>query len=311
VRGSDRPDFVYNYGGFLVDFLESNPASSMSESPKFTDLNQIEENLLVAKLKAARSAIVHAGEKGRALEHVVTMLLRSFLPAEYGLSTGFIVFHTPEGPKLTRQLDVIIYDAVRSSPIISLETCEVLPLEAVYGYVEVKATLTSSSDEATEPAENSIECCLERNRDLRNMKDRRYWVPRGSSPIETALHKHDWVSIRSYIFAFEPIGRVATNLGDLAQRMANVSKRLGIPTHLHGVFVANHGLLFTRPVDSRSAKSDDFHHVNFTTTSPLLAFKTLLLNGLASFPRPQEEWAPAVDQYFEVEPTWDTRAPEI
>lgn len=281
------------------------------EPPKFTDLNRIEENLLVAKLEAARSAIVHAGEKGRALEHAVTTLLRSFLPAEYGLSTGFIVFHSPEGPKLTRQLDVIIYDAIRSSPIISLETCDVLPLEAVYGYVEVKATLTSSSDDATEAADNSVERCLERNRELRAMKDRRYWAPRGGSPIETVLVKHDWMSIRSYIFAFEPVGRVATSLGELAQRMASVSKRLGNPTHLHGVFIANHGFLFTRAVDSRSAKSEDYHHVNFTATSPLLAFKTLFLKALATFPRPQEEWAPAVEQYFEVEPKWDTRAPEM
>lgn len=280
------------------------------ESPKFTDLNQIEENVLVARLKTARSAIVHAGEKGRALEHAVTALLRSFLPAEYGLATGFIVFHSAEGPKLSRQLDIIIYDAVRSSPIISLETCEVLPLEAVYGYVEVKATLTSSSDQAIESAENSIEHCLERNRELREMRDRRYWAPRGDSPIETALHKHDWMSIRSYIFAFEPVGRVAMNLGGLAQRMANVTKRLGNPVHLHGVFIANHGVLFSRPVDAKNANSEDYHHVNFTATSPLLAFKTLLLNGLASFPRPQEEWAPAVDQYFEAEPKWDTCAPE-
>ena len=50
--------------------------------------------------------------------------------------------------------------------------------------------------------------------------------------------------------------------------------------------------------------------MNFTATSPLLAFKTLLVKALATFPRPQEEWAPAVEQYFEMEPKWDTRAPE-
>ncbi len=281
------------------------------KSPKFADLNRIDENLLVAKLHAARSAIVHAGEKGRTLEHAVMALLRSFLPVEYGLSTGFVVFHSPDGPKLSRQLDVIIYDAVRSSPIISLETCDVLPLEAVYGYVEVKATLTSSSDDAVEPADNSIERCLERNHELRAMRDRRYWAPRGGSPIETVFVEHDWMSIRSYVFAFEPVGLVAGSLDDLAQRMANVSRRLGGPTHLHGVFIANHGFLFTRPVDSKTARPEDYYHVNFTATSPLLAFKTLLLKALATFPRPQEEWAPAVEQYFQVEPEWNTRAPEI
>lgn len=135
-------------------------------SPQFADLNKIEEELLVAKLQAARKAIVHAGEKGRALEYEVRTLLRSILPAEYGLSTGFVVFHTDDGPRLSSQLDIIIYDAIRSGPIISLVTCDVFPLEAVYGYVEVKATLQSSSDEAKEPADNSIEKCLLNNREL-------------------------------------------------------------------------------------------------------------------------------------------------
>jgi hypothetical protein len=132
----------------------------MTDAPQFSELNAIEEKLLQAKLDAVRAAIVHAGEKGRALENGVRALLRSILPAEYGLSTGFVVFHTNEGPRLSSQLDIIIYDTIRSGPIISLETCDVFPLEGVYGYVEVKATLRSSSDEAEKQADNSIEKCL-------------------------------------------------------------------------------------------------------------------------------------------------------
>ena len=280
-------------------------------SPQFAELNKIEEELLVAKLQAARMAIVHAGEKGRALEHEVRTLLRSILPAEYGLSTGFVVFHAGEGPSLTPQLDIVIYDAIRSGPIVSLETCAVFPLEAVYGYVEVKATLQSSSDEADELAGNSIEKCLLRNRELRGMKERRYWAPLGGSPIKTVLVKHEWLSVRSYVFAFEPVGSVARNLDELAQRMANASKQLGPPTHLHGVFVANHGFLYTKPVETRNATSHDYHHISYTNDHPLLAFKTVLLQGLATFPRPQEEWAPAIEQYFQHEPRWALRKPEI
>jgi hypothetical protein len=59
----------------------------MNPAPNFSELNAIEEQLLLAKLDAVRASIVHAGEKGRALEHGVRTLLRSILPAEYGLST--------------------------------------------------------------------------------------------------------------------------------------------------------------------------------------------------------------------------------
>ena len=136
-------------------------------------------------------------------------------------------------------------------------------------------------------------------------------MPRGDSPIATRLIPHTWLSIRSYIFAFEPSGLVATDHSAFAQRIANVTKRLGGSMHLHGLFIANHGLFFTRPVDSRTAKPEDFYSVNFTATNPLLAFKTLLLQGLAMFPRPQREWAPALDQYFDVKNKWETQPPTI
>jgi len=58
----------------------------MNSAPNFSDLNAIEENLLQAKLDAVRAAIVQAPENGRALEHGVRTLLRSILPAEYGLT---------------------------------------------------------------------------------------------------------------------------------------------------------------------------------------------------------------------------------
>ena len=130
--------------------------------PDFLVLSEIEEKLLVSKLEAVRHAISHAGEKGRSLEAQVTILLRDFLPGEYGLTTGFIVHHTENGPRLFPQLDIIIFNPVRSGPITRLLTCDVLPLEAVYGYVEVKASLTSSSDSAGHFSDNSIEKCLEK-----------------------------------------------------------------------------------------------------------------------------------------------------
>lgn len=281
------------------------------KSPKFAELNKIEEELLVAKLEAIRKSIFHAGEKGRALEFEVRTLLRTILPAEYGLSTGFVVYHTENGPRLSSQLDIVIYDAIRSGPVISLETCDVFPLEAIYGYVEVKASLQSSSDETKEYADNSIEKCLLKNRELRGMKDRRYWTPMVDSSVKSGLIKHIWMSVRSYVFAFEPEGSVAKNLEQLAQRMANMSKKLGPPTHLHGVFVANHGFLYTRPVDTRNAVPDDYYHVGYTSDHSLLALKTQLLQGLAGFPRPQEEWSPAIEQYFQHEPRWTFQKPEI
>jgi len=74
-----------------------------NNTPEFGELSQIEEELLAAKLRAVRKSITHAGEKGRALEAEVANFLRGLLPAEYGISTGFVVYHTKDGPKLSPQ----------------------------------------------------------------------------------------------------------------------------------------------------------------------------------------------------------------
>jgi len=48
----------------------------------------------------------------------------------------------PEGSRLSSQLDIIIYDALRSGPIVSLETCDVFPwsrlrIRRSEGYIKI------------------------------------------------------------------------------------------------------------------------------------------------------------------------------
>jgi hypothetical protein len=277
-------------------------------APDFVGLSRIEETLLVAKLEAIRSSITHAAEKGRALERAVCGLLRDLLPAEYGLSTGFVVWLSPSGPQLSRQLDIIIYDAIRSGPLIRLDTCDVFPLEAVYGYVEVKATLRSS--DALEPPHDSIEACVARNLELRQMNVRSFYIPEGGSPSSLQLTRVGWLSLRSFIVAFEADGTSANSLSTLSKRMGAALKKAGVPAHLHGVLIPNHGLLSTRPVDRRIAAPEDYFHVRSVGDHALLQFKTLLLQHLATFQRPAEGWVTAVDQYFAQVADWHESLPE-
>lgn len=278
------------------------------EAPDFAALNRIEEGLLNARLQAVRKSITHAGEKGRALEVQVRRILRDMLPAEYGLTTGFVVWNSPRGPSLSSQLDIIIYDAIRYSPLIHLESCDVLPLEAVYGYVEVKATIRSSSDDAKEPADDSIEACISKNAAIRKMRNRTYRETIAGSPMSIKIHQMQWLALRGYVVAFEPIGSVASDVDALASRMAQVLKRES--GHLHGVFIPNHGFFYTRPVDPRTADEDDHAHVVYTAEHSLLAFKTVLLQGLATFTRPAEEWSPALETYFGSVTQWHEKTPK-
>jgi hypothetical protein len=150
-------------------------------SPKFDSLLKAEDEYLTSKLKTARAAFpMHEYEKGASLENVARDFIRTFLPAEYGLGTGFIVWR--EEPKngtrksnglgdipkvVSPQLDIIIYDALRCSPIADLGTAQIFPIEAVYGYVEVKTTF-----------KEYIEGILSVAKQLRGVNKRYYWTCR-------------------------------------------------------------------------------------------------------------------------------------
>lgn len=97
--------------------------------------------LLEAKKQQAE-ILQHNLEKGLGNEQALRELLSWFLPKRFGVAKGKVANH--EGD-MSRQLDVIIYDAIQC-PTLFLDENEnqILPVEGVYGVVEVKTTLTSS-----------------------------------------------------------------------------------------------------------------------------------------------------------------------
>jgi hypothetical protein len=275
--------------------------------PDFAKLMAAEESQLRAKLEGVRATLSHNGEKGRALEQAAISLLRDLLPSEFGLSTGFVAYRSDGAIKLSPQLDVLIYDAARCGPIARFASCDVFPLEAIIGYVEVKTSIQSTSDEAQNFADNSIERCLEQNRLLRSMTERWYYTLSSRSPVEAdGVLGHD-LGIRSYVFSFGPQGVVASDAAQFAQRMANVSKKLGDPTHMHGVLVPGVGYFSTTPVPP-NAPSESKWHIRYVTEHALSAFKVGLLHDLSRFPRCGVNETPKLDDYL-AQPAWSKKAP--
>lgn len=271
-----------------------------------SELGRIEEQLLKARLDAVRAALRHSGEKGRALEHQAASFLRSFLPAEYGISGGFVAYHGSHGVKLSKQLDIIIYDAVRGGPLARLETCDVFPVEAVYAYVEVKASLASSEGDH---GGDSIEKCIEDNATLRLLKERQFWAVEFGSPGGLTLATYDELALRGYVFAFEGRGRVAGEIDSLAKRIGAVSKAHSPQAHLHGVFVADVGFAYTVPSDPDREDPADTHHMRFTSQHALLTFKAVMLRQLATFWRAPPEYSIAFDRYYDYLPDWEDFSP--
>lgn len=95
-----------------------------------------------------RESLEHKGERGAELEEIVRKFLREFLPNFLGVGTGEIVTASEEVAKegqVSNQIDTVIYDANDCPTFYQSENAQVFPNEGVYGVIEVKSQLDSSS----------------------------------------------------------------------------------------------------------------------------------------------------------------------
>jgi len=110
------------------------------------------ETYLYAKLRdfqhifeQSESIYDHPPDRGGPREKAVRDYLKTHLPKKYGVTTGKILNRQGE---LTRQIDIIIYDAI-NCPILFSETVgeeyQIIPSDSVIGTIEVKSTLNRTT----------------------------------------------------------------------------------------------------------------------------------------------------------------------
>lgn len=80
----------------------------------------------------------HRGETGRRREDDVREFLRSFLPQRLGIGTGEIA--ASDG-SVSPQVDLIVYDALETPLLDQSESSIVVPVEGVFGVIEVSSRL--------------------------------------------------------------------------------------------------------------------------------------------------------------------------
>lgn len=100
-------------------------------------LAQINDEV-VAKLRNA-GEIDHPGESGRARENVIRAALRTFIPDDFDLSTGFVI--DARGNK-SRQVDIVIHRR-GYHPIFVVGGVSHFMVESVVAVIESKAAITS------------------------------------------------------------------------------------------------------------------------------------------------------------------------
>lgn len=86
--------------------------------------------------------IDHNSSKGAFREQIIKKILRPFLPGEYGVSTGQAF---DSDGHLSKQLDIVLYDALHSYIAPFADDFIYFPCESIYGNIEIKSKLNKSS----------------------------------------------------------------------------------------------------------------------------------------------------------------------
>lgn len=104
-------------------------------------------NELQAKVKRLDGIIGdrHWLSVGTYKENLVKGILRDRIPKKYEVGTGFVLTYREGSRVLSRQIDVLIWDCEDHSPLFREGEFVIVPPEACFAAIEVKATLTSAS----------------------------------------------------------------------------------------------------------------------------------------------------------------------
>jgi len=130
-----------NFGGMLHP--------SPTEDRNFLDhyfssvYNKLEADALLFNRQ-----LPHAGLVGAENENAIAEVLRTFLPAKYGVEVNALVID--RFGKTSRQADIVIYDAANQASFLR----KVYPIEIVYAVIEVKTSM--SSTEAKSALDNLV-----------------------------------------------------------------------------------------------------------------------------------------------------------
>jgi Domain of unknown function (DUF6602) len=106
---------------------------------RYSDHIENIENSLVAKFREAE-AVQHYGDMGENRELLLRDFLGEYLPRRYGVAKGEVLTKTGDQ---SHSADIIVYDAV-DCPVLYSGATKVLPVEGVYGIIEVKSTMSKA-----------------------------------------------------------------------------------------------------------------------------------------------------------------------
>jgi len=194
--------------------------------------DEVSEQMKSDFVKAQKS-LSHAGLKGEANEETVREFLKQYLPRTLDITTGMLV---DSNGNQSRQLDIIISDAVKTPIFFQSEETRVIPVECAYAVIEVKAFLDKSE----------LEKSYENMKSVKSLSKKAFFKPKGViSHINTLYGKEwDFWPIHYFVFAYDSKG-----LDSVLDNLNNYQQADDIPKRIDAICVLEKGVILNQGPD--------------------------------------------------------------
>ena len=135
--------------------------------PTISSLISDAAKLLRDEFAYIRKSLPHSGEKGEEVEKILKEFLNSHLPQRFRASSGILIDNENN---ISRQTDVIIYDALSSPIYRHSEKTQIIPFDTVVAVIEVKSCL--NKNEIKDAFEKIVSCKKLKKRPLSQLDQR-------------------------------------------------------------------------------------------------------------------------------------------
>ena len=232
-----------------------------ARSPNLEDVFKHVSKQMRSDFEKIRSLIENRAEKGTELEIILKDFLKEYLPRNLAVTKGFLV---DSDEKISKQLDVIIYDAFKTPILYESENIRVIPIECAYSVIEVKSKL----------GENELNDIFKNMDSVRSLKRKAYY-PHGTIKDTYKLYGKKWNYWQTNycIFAFDSID--LQTLKNYIEKKQKDEKREP-ENQLDMVCVLNKGVICYEKNDTTAVTPDTETKLSYLQTeNSLLYFYSL------------------------------------
>ncbi|MDA1874287.1 hypothetical protein PDL05_11090 [Bacillus cereus group sp. BY112LC] len=162
---------------------------------------------LMADFEASK-VFKHNGLKGDVREQEVSNFLEKHLPEKFKIGSGIVV--NSDGDQ-SRQQDIIIYDAFNAPLLHNEENTKIIPVESVYGTIEVKSTLSK----------RELITCIENIKSIKALSKLPHPIPHG------------------FVFAFQ----ADSTIENVCENVVELNKEVDLKYRINTVCILDQGTI--------------------------------------------------------------------